>query len=148
GEFQRVFHDSGFSLEPLDSGEFLLLGPDISIAETLEPARYVGESVADVQTADGNSPALRRLGAEIEMWLHEHPVKAARVGRGEAPVNGLWLWGGGCTPASHQNGATVDSVSRDLAFGRDAYLQGLWASIGEKVLPLPEQLSDVFGYPE
>jgi hypothetical protein len=36
----------------------------------------------------------------------------------------------------------------DIAFGRDAYLQGLLALRGEKVFPLPQQLADVFGYPQ
>jgi hypothetical protein len=34
-----------------------------------------------------------------------------------------------------------------VAFGRDSYLQGLWAMRGAKVAPLPQQLADVFGYP-
>ncbi len=41
---------------------------------------------------------LRRLGAEIEMWLHEHPLnQQRRTGRGQLPVTTLWFWG-----AQHQ----------------------------------------------
>jgi len=32
---------------------------------------------------------------EMQMLLHEHPVNEAREARGEAPVNGIWLWGAG-----------------------------------------------------
>jgi hypothetical protein len=146
-DFQRVFHDSGFTLEPLDSGEFLLFGPQLPVGQDLEPARLMGEGVAEAQPRHGNDPALRRLTAEIEMWLHEHPVNDARMRRGEAPVTGLWLWGGGPnTPPSAE--VTRDIASSDIAFGQDAYLRGLWASIGKKVCPLPPQLSAVFSYPD
>jgi hypothetical protein len=164
-EFRRVFHDSGFVLEPLGSGDFLLFGPQMPVAQTLEPARAIGNSIADARPAGAGDPALRRLGAEIEMWLHEHPVNDARRLRGEPPVTGLWLWGGGPSQVPRERvpghpreaaantpqprGAPVASVaSFDIAFGRDAYLSGLWASIGKKVFPLPQQLADVFGYPE
>jgi hypothetical protein len=99
------------------------------------------------------------------MWLHDHPVNGARGRRGEPPVTGLWLWGGGLAgnvgagePAARGEATDVvppgaargtsRSRSSDIAFGRDAYLQGLWAARGEKVFPLPPQLADVFGYPQ
>jgi len=159
-EFRRVFHDSGFVLEPLDSGDFLLFGPQISAAQTLEPARAIGTSLAEALGA--GDPALRRLGAEIEMWLHEHPINEARKRRGDAPVTGLWLWGGGpapvlCDPrdaaadrndpAQRTDTHAPSAEYADIAFGHDAYLEGLWAAIGKKVFPLPQQLTDVFGYP-
>jgi hypothetical protein len=169
-EFRRVFHDSGFVLEPLDSGGFLLFGPRMPVAQTLEPARVMGNSIADAQPVGASDPALRRLGAEIEMWLHEHPVNDARRRRGEGPVTGLWLWGGGPSPVTRQRvadhpreaaaantGPSSDTPQpsdthaaaaiSDIAFGRDAWLEGLWASIGKKVFPLPQQLTDIFGYP-
>jgi hypothetical protein len=71
------------------------------------------------------------------------------------------LWGGGPLTGA----AAVDAAARgasdkrdlsdrarapltDIAFGRDAYVQGLWVLRGEKVFPLPQQLADVFGYPQ
>jgi hypothetical protein len=145
-EFRRVFHDSGFLLQPLDSGDFLLSGPRIPVAETWEPARFTGDSLAHAQRAGAADPALRRLGAEIEMWLHDHAVNDARRRRGELPVTGLWLWGGGPMPEPRRRQDPAASGSSDIAFGRDAYLQGLWAALGEKVFPLPQQLTDVFSY--
>jgi hypothetical protein len=148
-EFQRVFHDSGFALEPLDSGDFLLFGPRLAVVDELEAARFMGESVAEVRQGRITSdPALRRLGAEIEMWLHEHPINEARRRRGEVPVTGLWLWGGGNAPTQHEIAPRPTDTSADIAFGRDAYLQGLWASIGGKVFPLPQELAELFSYPE
>jgi hypothetical protein len=139
-EFRRVFQDSGFVLEPLTTGDFLLSGPPISTANELEPARLLGSDVAEARQSRVSEPALRRLTTEIEMWLHEHRVNDARARRGEPPVTGLWLWGGGPAPPAASVNATG---ATDIAFGRDAYLQGLLASIGREVFPLPPQLSAV-----
>jgi len=178
-DFQRVFHDSGFQLQPLASGDFLMLGPQMPIADTPEPARTLGAGIADAQRSGAANPALRRLGDEIEMWLHDHAVNDARSRRGEPPVTALWLWGAGSVVAADASdhasggrsndtaaagaprdsgGASNDAVagvarasastSTDIAFGRDAYLQGLWAARGAKVFPLPQQLADVFSYPQ
>jgi hypothetical protein len=117
------------------------------LAETLEPARSMGASLADAQRANAADPALRRLGGEIEMWLHDHSVNDARARRGEPPVTALWLWGAGPLGDAAAEAGSVPPLS-DIAFGRDAYLQGLWAARGAKVFPLPQQLADVFGYPQ
>jgi hypothetical protein len=159
-EFHRVFDDSGFELQPLDSGDFLLFGPQLPLTETSEPARAMGASIADAQRASAVDPTLRRLGAEVEMWLHSHAINDARQGRGELPVTGLWFWGAGSEPtASVGTDETSNIVAEvraapdaapadtDIAFGSDAYLRGLWSSRGEKVFPLPRQLTGVFSYP-
>lgn len=146
-DFQRVFHDSGFHLRPLDAGDFLMLGPQMPVAATLEPARFMGASMADARRGEAANSALLRLGAEIEMWLYDHPVNEGRRRRGEPPVTALWLWGGGDV-ATHRERTSATPHLPDIAFGRDSYLQGLWAGRGAKVAPLPEQLTDVFGYPQ
>jgi hypothetical protein len=107
-DFQRVFHDSGFHLQPLEAGDFLMLGPETPRAESREPARALGSSM--VERSD-SSIALRRLGAEIEMWLHDHPINDTRRRRGELPITSLWLWGAGAIPA----GGAVDAASRGSA---------------------------------
>ena len=144
-DFQRVFHDSGFVLHALTSGDFLLFGHTPTGVQTLEPARLMGSSVAEAQRADrAADPTLRRLGAEIEMWLHDHAINAARQRRGEFPVSGLWFWGGGPMPSGR---TTTAGEPPDLAFGNDACLEGLWALYNGHSLPLPQQLSEVFSYP-
>jgi hypothetical protein len=140
-DFQRIFHDSGFALQPLASGDFLLFGAAKSAAGELEPARFLGSDVAEARQHSVNDPTLRRLSAEIEMWLHDHRVNDSRARRGELPVTGLWLWGGGpveAPAAESQRGAA------DIALGRDAYLQGLLTSMGQQVRAVPSQLADVF----
>lgn len=38
------------------------------------------------------NPALRRLLAEMQMLLYQHPVNEAREARGVQPLNGLWFF--------------------------------------------------------
>lgn len=138
-DFHRVFQGSGFALEPLASGGFLLVGPAISDAQALEPARCVGSSLA---AALPRAPALRRLGAEIELWLHEHPVNQSRNERGELPVTSLWIWGGGTLSRTAAAPAGDPAIRSARAYGRDPYLEGLWCARGAGVRPLPANLED------
>ncbi len=144
-EFERLFHDSGFVLEPLDSGEFLLFGPPLPQVDTSEPARAMGESVAERLPGGAGAAALRGLGAEIEMWLHEHAVNDARIRQGQPAITALWLWGGGAAEASvpHPDGGARTGI----AFGSDAYLRGLWIKMGGNARSLPNQLAEIFSYP-
>jgi len=89
--FRRYFRGRSSRCNRSQAAAFSLAGPASADAHAPEPARCVGMNMA---AALPRSPALRRLGAEIEIWLHEHPVNRARSERGELPVTGLWLWGG------------------------------------------------------
>jgi hypothetical protein len=142
-DFRTVFHGSDFALEPLASGGFLLLGPALADSEGIEPARSIGMSIA---AALPRSPALRRLGAEIEIWLHEHAVNRARSARGELPVTSLWMWGGGMLPAGLSAPAAAGATS-DHAYGSDPYLHGLWCARGAHAEALPENIAAVGAAP-
>jgi hypothetical protein len=142
-DFREVFGGSGFVLEPLPSGGFLLRGPAMAEPAAIEPARCVGASIA---AALPRAPALRRLGAEIEIWLHEHPVNLARRARAALPVTGLWLWGGG-------NARSKDPVPQDAplasahAYGSDPYLEGLCCACGAPAQALPESIVTLMNEP-
>jgi hypothetical protein len=142
-DFHRVFQGTGFALHPLASGGFLLAGPASDDAQPTEPARCVGMNMA---AARPRSQALRRLGAEIEIWLYEHPVNRSRSERGEPPVTALWLWGGG-TWAPAPRAPSADPPLGDCAFGRDPYLEGLWCARGARVAALPASLADLEASP-
>ena len=150
-EFARLFRDSGFFLEPLASGDFLLFGPSIPLPQTREPAKCIGEEVSEGLPRGPGSAPLRRLSAEVEMWLHEHPVNLTRRIQGELPVTTLWIWGGGPAPtgAGRLERAELDCVGQrdapDAIFGKDAFLSGLCAGFAPS-LPLPQQMDEVFGY--
>ncbi len=133
-DFQRTFHD--LSLVPLASGDFLLLQDSVPATITTDPARIVGGHVADALPRGEGASRLRRLGAEIEMWLHGHPVNLAR----ELPISTLWIWGGGAyAPLAR---SAPDPLA--LAFGSDSYLGGLWRLCGGEPRPLPRQLDATY----
>ncbi len=143
-QYAREFADSGFALRALPAGELLLFGPKLA-ASACEPARSVGADIAQGLPHGPDSGPLRRLGAEVEMWLHALPLNAARQQRGELPISALWVWGGGALPRVAER--RPPAVAMDLqAFGTDAWLQGLLSAVGE-IHPVPGQLPELIGYP-
>ncbi len=143
--FRATFRGSGFDLHPLAGGELLLSGPPIpASATTTEPALIPLIPVADALPAGEGAPVLRRLGAEIEMWLHGHPVNDARARRGALPVATLWVWGGGA-PAILPSMAAREIA--DVGFGSDAYLRGLWRLAGGEARAMPVDWAEVIGEP-
>ena len=168
-DFNAVFTESGFRLEALSSAGFLLLGPRIDDLDTVEPARVLGASVSEALPAASTAPRLRRLVAEIEMWLHSHPVNADRARHGRLPITALWLWGGGgaregidlgtepvigsdttdTVPASFVRGAALAATATPIpgvAFGHDPYLHGLWRMSGSNARPMPDHFEEVLGH--
>jgi hypothetical protein len=144
-DFHKVFHGTGFTLEPLPSGGFLLSGPAVSEPRTVEPARCVG---MDVGAALPVARSLRTLGAEMEIWLHEHPVNLERLVRAEPAISTLWLWGGG--PAQGAPGApAVPSahLEEDRIYGRDPYLDGLAFALGVPAAKLPASMEELLQRP-
>jgi hypothetical protein len=170
-EFNSLFAESGFRLEALSSAGFLLRGPQITDLAAEDPARILGASISEALPAAADAPALRRLGAEIEMWLHDHAVNRERMSRGQLPVSALWLWGGGVAresvsarfeaesqatqladtvPASAIRGAALLAATAlpppGVAFGRDPYLHGLWRLTGTSAQALPTNFEDMLGH--
>jgi hypothetical protein len=168
-DFNTVFAESGFRLEALPSAGLLLVGPRIDDLDTVEPARILGASVTEVLPAASTAPTLRRLVAEIEMWLHSHPVNAERARRGRLPITTLWLWGGGgaregidlgfepvlgsdttdTVPASVVRGAALAATATPIpgvAFGDDPYLHGLWRMSGSNARATPDHFEEVLGH--
>jgi hypothetical protein len=138
--FQDTFAVSGFSLTPLSSGDFLLRTAGIAAVATTEPARCAGTDIAEALPRGAAAAPLRRLVAEIEMWLHGQALNEARVRRGEPPVTTLWPWGA--------EGRAVQPERREArarlrAFGADPYLSGLWHLQADVCRALPERLEDI-----
>jgi hypothetical protein len=156
--FQRTFGDTELRLKPMASADFLLQGPATLNGVTTEPARALVDRLEGALPTGSNAAALKRLGAELEMWLHGHPLNDARRQHGELAVTSLWLWGGGRV-GSHElhelTAAREDVLAPDrsrqapaeLAFGTDSYLAGLWHLQGGETRPLPDELGGLFGNP-
>ena len=76
-------------------------------------------SVDGLQPSGKDAPWWQRLVTEAQMTFHEHPLNAAREQRGEAPINSVWLWGGGTVPAVHKR---FDAICIDEPLLRAAAL--------------------------
>jgi hypothetical protein len=73
---------------------------------------------------------------EIQMLLYEHPVNTARVDRGQAPVNSVWIADGGTAPPRPGRDAglpTTFAAVGDITAALAAY-------VGARARPLPAGL--------
>jgi hypothetical protein len=138
--FAHAFAGSGFTLAGLPCGEFVLQAPGIRAVPTSEPARWAGGEIAAALPHGPQAAPLRRLAAEIEMWLHGEEMNGLRTPPGRLSVNALWLWGGGDGAPAPAPRALLPAP---LGFGSDAYLDGLWGLLGHSCRPLPQDLAAV-----
>jgi hypothetical protein len=140
--FAHTFGASNHALRPLPAGEFLLDTPEIIPVAAHEPARCVGAELDALMPAGVTAAALRRLLAEIEMWLHAQPLNERRSRRGAASITGLWPWGaiGRIVRPEREVQSALP-----LACGEDAWLEGLCRLTGSVCRLPPEHLEEVLG---
>ena len=96
---KAVFDEAGLQLEISTPDRWhLRLPPNSPLPNFAAPEQALGEDLSQhlPQGADGRR--WRLLLNEIQVLLHQHPLNAERRAHGLAPVNSLWLWGGGNLP--------------------------------------------------
>lgn len=71
-----------------------------------------------------------RLIGELQLLLHQSPLNREREARGLAPVNSLWLWGGGLAPPMRE-------LELPPLFANDALFRGYWQCANAEVSDLP-----------
>jgi hypothetical protein len=120
-EFARAFGGAGHVVYPLPCGQLLLFTAGMPPCVSAEPARAAAGELAELLPQGAQARTLRRLGAEIEMWLHAQPLNAARERSGQAPVTALWLWGA----AGDLPGAASPTGHPLRAYGCEPWLDGL-----------------------
>jgi hypothetical protein len=136
--FATSFAESGLGLIPLPTGAFLLTAPSLpGEVHTSDPTECAGATLGAALPQGPDAGSLRRIATEIEMWLHAHPLNAARERAGALSISALWLWGGGppYDARPHRGHAAERLVLSD-----DPYVQGLARLVGASVRPLPESL--------
>jgi hypothetical protein len=70
------------------------------------PETVLGEQLLDHLPTGAEGRRWRALFTELQVLLHQHPRNRARAQQGLAPVNALWLWGGGALPARPRTALT------------------------------------------
>ena len=91
-----------------------------------------GAGISAAMPRGPDAPRWRRWMNEVQMALHECPVNAERERRGAAPINSVWLWGGGSLPPV--SGAPAPFVR---AWSDDALVRGLARHAGVECGALP-----------
>jgi len=137
-DFDATFAARGFSLHRLPGGGLLATGPAFAqLPVTTDPARLLGGGIGGSTVHGAGAAPLLSLGAELEMWLHAHPLNQARARRRESPLTTLWLWGGGAPLGAHLAAPPVTAAGLDPAlmtvFGADPVVAGLCALSGARL---------------
>jgi hypothetical protein len=148
--FNQEFGASGIRLHcAAPGGGWLLEAPFAAAARDAEPESLVGEALQRQPATSAAERALRRFGAEVEMWLAAHELNREREARRVPPVNSVWLWGGGmAAPLPPPTGsylivgnAAPDAWLCGLAswLGAQAEREGQWTAALRRVAPVPAQ---------
>jgi len=117
------------------ANQWLIEADCAAAADETDPAQWLGAPLERRPAGSPEQKLLRRLGAEVEMWLADLPLNARRRSRRQLPVNLLWMWGGGRVPARDALPAPAATPLHGTA--QDAWLAGCAALWGGTVSPLP-----------
>ena len=93
--------------------------------------RVIGRNVDLWLGSHPGARLIRRLQAETQMTLHQHPLNEAREAEGLLPVNSFWLSGTGATqPPAVTDGLQIDERLRGPALADDwTTWAEAWASL-------------------
>ncbi len=127
--FNAEFGSAEVRLHGVGTG-WLLEAPFAQAADDGDPGQLVGTALAREPARSDAGRALRRLGAEVEMWLAGLPLNRKRENRGAPPINSFWFWGGsgaGTLPPCRMIASMVSNA------GPDAWMAGLASHCGKSV---------------
>jgi hypothetical protein len=120
-----MIHDAGMQLEVSTPDRWHLKLPgDTSLPAFTAPEQAMGEDLSQHLPQGMEGRRWRVLLNDIQIVLHQHPLNAQRRAQGLAPVNSLWLWGGGRLPAGLTS-ALSGAISDDLLLAALAYRAGI-----------------------
>lgn len=116
-------------LHPAGERGFLLTGIEAADTRTTDPARLLDSDVAPALPRGAGAGGLRRLGAELEMWLHATPLNDERQRAGQPRISAFWFWGGDKVHGDSVPGSLSPPGSFEI-HGADPWLSGLAHAAG------------------
>ena len=131
-EFARVFGPQFLLHEGGERG-FFLTGLAPTAARSVDPARLLGADIGDSLPARA-AEEVRRLGAEIEMWLHGSDFNAQLERARRRRVSNLWLWRGAARDAGPISPLPADAEF----FGSDPLIDALSRRALGRAQPAPD----------
>jgi hypothetical protein len=149
-EFARIFGPE-YALHDAGERNFLLSGLGAPRVASVDPARLLDADIGHALPSVPSSGELRRLGTEIEMWLHGAALNMARERAGRRKISALWLWGG--APVDFSVPRAVSSSRRELVrcHGGDTFLVALGRQANQTryeipaVIPAPRSYAELDG---
>jgi hypothetical protein len=121
------FDDAGMALDVSTPDRWHLRLPSGTLLPTFAaPEQALGEDLSQHIPQGPEGRRWRVLLNDIQVLLHQHPLNAERRARGLAPVNSVWLWGGGSLPTAPRS-ELAGVVSDDLLLTAMAKQAGLKA---------------------
>lgn len=109
---------------------WLVRVPHAQRLETRPPEVALGAPLFPFMPAGADAGRWRRWQNEMQMLLFEHPANRRREQAGHAPVNSIWLWGGGT--ANPERGAAASAI-----FADDGFIRELARGCGVEIAPAP-----------
>ncbi len=91
--FNRDFGGADLHLHAIEGG-WILEAPCAAATQDAAPEELIGLPLTRSAASTEAQRALRRLGAEVEIWLTGHALNREREARNVPPLNSLWFWGG------------------------------------------------------
>lgn len=135
-EFNALFQEDGLELVA-QGGEWFLRAPNEPAIQTQSLERAAGRYLDEHLPTGPQARAWIAFLNEAQMLFHSSAVNQKREARGELPINGLWIWGGGHLP--RWNGrCPIDVVYADAAEAR-----GAARLLGIDLLPAAGRLSQI-----
>lgn len=92
--------------------------------------QVAGRLVSPDMIAGPDARTLQRIGMEIQMLLHEHPINIQREDSNLPPINSVWFWGG--------DDFSQPSAGYAVVYAEEALAIALAETTGATVLPMPE----------
>ena len=112
------FASDGVCFVALEASRWLVGADAEQALVTHPPDAVLGAPLLALLPTGADAPRWRRWQSEMQMMLFEHPVNRARESAGRAPVNGVWLWGGG-TPVAGSPPARIATLHTDAWLPRE-----------------------------
>jgi len=129
------FSADGLTFCPLRPDRWYLRLASPPALETTPLAAAVGRSINSLLPRGPDAPTWRARLNEVQMLLHGHAVNAARESAGKAPVNSVWLWGGGSLAATL-------SAPFSAVWSKDPFAAGLAQAAKLPAHALPDSAAD------
>lgn len=129
--FNQLYATDGLRLEAPTTARWYLHLPESADIRTTPLLQTMGRDIDPHLPAGPAAGHWQRLGNEVQMLFHAHPVNRERETRGRPLINSLWFWGGG-------GPITAVAQKWQRVWSRDVRLQALARLNGVQCMPPPE----------